>query len=213
MAEQQTEERREEFKEAFTLFGKDGDGTITTEELGAVMGSLGVQPTVTELQDMTNEVEAGCNGTIDFPELLSFMALYGKDGDGTMKCFVPKSFAVEFEADKGKEFATTRLAARQACALAFIVGGLFACPVNFKEKDGMDFAAATGKMPDGEYVPSLFAMKGREVKGGAFEMEVDELNAELGVIGGVFVSKRLGSSYQGHLLRQGCLSSACPCFE
>lgn len=34
-----------EFKEAFSLFDKDGDGTITTKELGTVMRSLGQNPT------------------------------------------------------------------------------------------------------------------------------------------------------------------------
>ena len=33
-----------EFKEAFSLFDKDGDGTITTKELGTVMRSLGQKP-------------------------------------------------------------------------------------------------------------------------------------------------------------------------
>lgn len=32
-----TEEQIAEFKEAFSLFDKDGDGTITTKELGTVM--------------------------------------------------------------------------------------------------------------------------------------------------------------------------------
>ena len=32
--EQLTEEQIAEFKEAFSLFDKDGDGTITTKELG-----------------------------------------------------------------------------------------------------------------------------------------------------------------------------------
>ena len=31
-----TEEQIAEFKEAFSLFDKDGDGTITTKELGTV---------------------------------------------------------------------------------------------------------------------------------------------------------------------------------
>ena len=39
-----------EFKEAFSLFDKDGDGTITTKELGTVMRSLGQNPTEAELQ-------------------------------------------------------------------------------------------------------------------------------------------------------------------
>lgn len=47
-----------EFREAFSLFDKDGDGTITTKELGTVMRSLGQNPTETELQDMINEVDA-----------------------------------------------------------------------------------------------------------------------------------------------------------
>ena len=47
-----------EFKEAFSLFDKDGDGSITTKELGTVMRSLGQNPTEAELQDMINEVDA-----------------------------------------------------------------------------------------------------------------------------------------------------------
>ena len=45
-----TEEQIAEFKEAFSLFDKDGDGTITTKELGTVMRSLGQNPTEAELQ-------------------------------------------------------------------------------------------------------------------------------------------------------------------
>ena len=86
MADQLTEEQIAEFKEAFSLFDKDGDGTITTKELGArggarcaaardddargpragtVMRSLGQNPTEAELQDMINEVDADGNGTIE----------------------------------------------------------------------------------------------------------------------------------------------------
>jgi calmodulin len=46
-----------EFKEAFSLFDKDGDGTISCKELGTVMRSLGQNPTEAELQDMVNEVD------------------------------------------------------------------------------------------------------------------------------------------------------------
>jgi calmodulin len=49
-----TPEQIAEFKEAFSLFDKDGDGSITTRELGVVMRSLGQNPTEAELQDMVN---------------------------------------------------------------------------------------------------------------------------------------------------------------
>ena len=81
MVDQLTEEQIAEFKEAFSLFDKDGDGSITTKELGTVMRSLGQNPTEAELQDMINEVDADGNGTIDFPEFLSLMARKMKDTD------------------------------------------------------------------------------------------------------------------------------------
>ena len=59
----------------------DGDGTITTRELGTVIRSLGQNPTEAELQEMINEVDADGNGTIDFPEFLTMMARKMKDTD------------------------------------------------------------------------------------------------------------------------------------
>ncbi|EOD33609.1 calmodulin [Emiliania huxleyi CCMP1516] len=79
--EQLTEEQIAEFIEAFSLFDKDGDGTITTKELGTVMRSLGQNPTKAELQDMINEVDTEGNGTIDFPDFCTLMARKMKDTD------------------------------------------------------------------------------------------------------------------------------------
>jgi len=63
------------------IYFTDGDGTITTKELGTVMRSLGQNPTEAELQDMINEVDADGNGTIDFPEFLTMMARKMRDTD------------------------------------------------------------------------------------------------------------------------------------
>ena len=46
-------------QEAFALFDKDGDGTITTKELGTVMRSLGQNPTEAELQVSSIRREKG----------------------------------------------------------------------------------------------------------------------------------------------------------
>lgn len=62
-----------EFKEAFSLFDKDGDGTITTKELGTVMRSLGQNPTEAELQDMINEVDADGEEEKQSTRKLSFL--------------------------------------------------------------------------------------------------------------------------------------------
>lgn len=47
---QLTEEQVAEFREAFSLFDDDNDGTISTNELGTVFKCLGQNPTDTELQ-------------------------------------------------------------------------------------------------------------------------------------------------------------------
>ncbi|XP_046535934.1 calmodulin-like protein 3 [Equus quagga] len=81
MADELTEEQVAVFREAFTLFDKDGDGIITTQELGTVMRSLGQNPTEAELQGMVSKVDHDGNRTVDFPEFLDMMAKKMKDRD------------------------------------------------------------------------------------------------------------------------------------
>ena len=81
MTENLTEEQIAEFKEAFQIFDKDGDGSITTKELGTVMRSLGQNPSEEELADMIEEVDKDGSGTIDFKEFISLMAQKMKETD------------------------------------------------------------------------------------------------------------------------------------
>jgi calmodulin len=58
-----------------------GDGTITTNELGTVMRSLGQNPTEIELQDMINEVDINRNDTIEYNEYMTLIARRVRDSD------------------------------------------------------------------------------------------------------------------------------------
>ena len=53
MGEEFTEEQIAKFKEAFSMFDKDGDSTITTKEFGTVMRLLGQNPTEAKLRGIT----------------------------------------------------------------------------------------------------------------------------------------------------------------
>ncbi|KAL1627146.1 Calmodulin [Neofusicoccum ribis] len=74
-------EEIEEYKAAFAVFDKNGDGDITAKELGEVMKSLGQNPTDEELQDMINELDVDHTGSIDFEEFLVMMAKKPKHVD------------------------------------------------------------------------------------------------------------------------------------
>ena len=82
MAGQMNEEQIAEFKQAFELFDKNGNGSITSkvrtpaQELGTVVRSLNQNLTKPKLKDMIKEIEADGNGTINFQEFILLMARY-----------------------------------------------------------------------------------------------------------------------------------------
>ena len=68
-----TDEQKQEFKDVFSLFDKDGDGTVSTKELGVVMRALGQNPTDAEIAEMIKEVDQDGNGEVDFEEFCQLM--------------------------------------------------------------------------------------------------------------------------------------------
>ncbi|CAG2065091.1 unnamed protein product [Timema podura] len=76
-----------QFREAFRLFDKDGDGSITQEELGRVMRSLGQFARGEELQQMVLEVDVDGKYTryvLLFHRHVEAFRLFDKDGDGSI---------------------------------------------------------------------------------------------------------------------------------
>ena len=69
-----SEEKLAELKEVFSLFDKDGDGTITTHVLGTVIRSLRHILTIAELQEIISEVDDSGSGCIEFAEFVSLMS-------------------------------------------------------------------------------------------------------------------------------------------
>ena len=60
-------------KAVFAQYDTNGDGTITSTELGTVLHSMGELTTKTDIQDMIRKVDLDGSGSIDFPEFLVMM--------------------------------------------------------------------------------------------------------------------------------------------
>ncbi|XP_069115256.1 calmodulin-alpha-like [Argopecten irradians] len=82
MADELTEDEIAEIKEAFSLVDKDGDGAISTKEVGNVMRSLGQNPSEQELQERIDELEEeDKGGLVEFPAFLALMSKSMKEKD------------------------------------------------------------------------------------------------------------------------------------
>ena len=65
----------EELEEAFSLFDREGRGTIASGDLGTALRSLELAPTEEELTEMVTEIDsADSDGRVDFPTFLTLAA-------------------------------------------------------------------------------------------------------------------------------------------
>ena len=66
------------FRDIFSQFDKDGDGTLATKYIGTIMRSLGQSPTEADLHYIVRKVDADGSGCMDFPEFVTMMANHMK---------------------------------------------------------------------------------------------------------------------------------------
>ena len=89
-----------EYKEAFSMFDLDGDGTIDLSELGAVLRSVGVPATPTDIEEIMSIVDTDKSGTIDFEEFCQMMAYRGVNQPKTEEKLVAEQESVFRAIDK-----------------------------------------------------------------------------------------------------------------
>ena len=65
----------------FDLLDKDADGTITRQELGVFVRSMGETVTEAKLQQMINAMDDDANGIVDFTEYLAFIFSSNKEAE------------------------------------------------------------------------------------------------------------------------------------
>eukprot|EP00096_Caligus_rogercresseyi_P002169 TRINITY_DN1413_c0_g1_i1.p1 TRINITY_DN1413_c0_g1~~TRINITY_DN1413_c0_g1_i1.p1 ORF type:complete len:182 (+),score=59.63 TRINITY_DN1413_c0_g1_i1:122-667(+) len=76
-----TQKELDEFSECFRMFDKDGDGTIDVKELGAVLRSLGNNPSEEDIEEMIEDADEDGSGSINFPEFIALMLKRAQSGE------------------------------------------------------------------------------------------------------------------------------------
>ena len=71
---QLTTTQKLELQEAFDLFDKDGDGTISANELGSLFRCFGSRKTPEELDEILKKYDDDGSGEIEFEEFVAMMA-------------------------------------------------------------------------------------------------------------------------------------------
>uniref|UniRef100_A0A1I8H0H6 Calmodulin n=1 Tax=Macrostomum lignano TaxID=282301 RepID=A0A1I8H0H6_9PLAT len=95
-----SEDEIAELREAFLLFDRDGGGTISANELGDVMRSLGQNPSEDEVQRLIRQVDVDGNGELDFAEFTILMMKKMNEGESGTQ--IREALKVFDEQDTGK---------------------------------------------------------------------------------------------------------------
>ena len=101
MAEQKpkiSEEKLAEYKEAFQIFDKNGDGTITVAELSEVLSGLGQKRSLEEVKKMIAAADTNNNETVELSEFIVMMEKSGIASDEDLK----RAFKIFDKDDDGK---------------------------------------------------------------------------------------------------------------
>ena len=72
--EQLNEIQIAEIREIFTLFDKNSDGYVNTNELGNILRALNMNPTQAEVKEMERDVDPNDTGSFDQMNLISLIA-------------------------------------------------------------------------------------------------------------------------------------------
>jgi len=75
----------EELKEAFEIFDKNKDGSISVSELEKILKSLGEKATRDEVKQMVAKVDKDGDGNISFDEFVALMATAKSSSDAEMR--------------------------------------------------------------------------------------------------------------------------------
>merc|ERR1711909_161994 len=74
LIEEDEEELKNELKEAFRIYDKDGQGFITNEVLKEILREIGPKLTEADLDGIIEEVDEDGSGTMDLDEFMEMMS-------------------------------------------------------------------------------------------------------------------------------------------
>ncbi|KAG4188295.1 hypothetical protein ERO13_A08G154200v2 [Gossypium hirsutum] len=68
------EEQMAQLREIFSSFDRNNDGSLTQLELGSLLRSLGLKPSLDQVEDLIQKADSNNNGLIEFSEFVAMLA-------------------------------------------------------------------------------------------------------------------------------------------